>query len=70
MFVSNRDFRLNPPGEELTSAAVTVSERVLPETLSYESAGNLASVDRSKASLPAGMAYSESRDLLYLGDQN
>ncbi|MDF2508353.1 MAG: Collagen triple helix repeat protein, partial [Microbacterium sp.] len=36
----------------------------------YEVTGQLASVDRSKASLPAGMAYSESRDLLYLGDQN
>ncbi len=29
VFVANRDFRLNPPGEELTAAAVTVSTRVL-----------------------------------------
>ena len=29
VFVANRDFRLNPPGEELVGAAVTVSERVL-----------------------------------------
>lgn len=28
VFVANRDFRLNPPGEELTAAAVTVSTRV------------------------------------------
>ncbi|WP_411698396.1 metallophosphoesterase [Conyzicola sp.] len=70
VFVSNRDFRLNPPGSETVSAAVTVSERVLPETLAYESAGSVASVDKSKATLPAGSAYSESRGLLYLGDQN
>lgn len=29
VFVANRDFRLNPPGQELTAAAITVSARVV-----------------------------------------
>ncbi|MCW4385611.1 metallophosphoesterase [Salinibacterium sp. SYSU T00001] len=32
VFVANRDFRLNPPGEELDQVAVTVSKRVDPGT--------------------------------------
>lgn len=47
------------PGEEVPDPAYT-----------YEPTKDLASVNRSNASLPAGVAYHEARDVLYLGDQN
>jgi DNA-binding beta-propeller fold protein YncE len=70
VFVSNRDFRLNPPGSESTAAAVTVSERILDDTFEYTPVGSVASVNKSNAQLPAGSAYSQSKKRLYLGDQN
>ncbi|MFI5428427.1 YncE family protein [Aeromicrobium sp. UC242_57] len=70
VYVSNRDFRLNPAGEETTAIAINVSERVLAETWDYSAAGNLKSVDKSSASLPAGVAFSAKRDHVFLGDQN
>lgn len=40
------------------------------EEFAYERVGDLVSVNRSNAALPAGVAYHQERDLLYLGDQN
>ncbi|WP_166409148.1 MULTISPECIES: YncE family protein, partial [Labedella] len=70
VFVSNRDFRLNPPGSELDPVAVTVSTRILEAGFDYEAVSSLDSVNKSNAALPAGSAFSQSKDRLYLGDQN
>ncbi|WP_025158926.1 metallophosphoesterase [Leifsonia aquatica] len=70
VFVSNRDFRLNPPGSESTAVAVTMSERVLDDTFEYTPSASIVSVNKSNAQLPAGSAYSQSKKRLYLGDQN
>ncbi|MFL1999917.1 metallophosphoesterase [Microbacterium sp. A1-JK] len=80
VFVANRDFRLNPPGEELVPFAVTESTRIAEpeaETFAYEKLADLDSVMPNsstdaahKAALPAGVAYDQKRDVLYLGDQN
>lgn len=48
----------DPDGEETT------------EKFTYEHLSDLASVNRSNAALPAGVAYHQDRDVLYLGDQN
>ncbi|RWZ54800.1 metallophosphoesterase family protein, partial [Labedella populi] len=39
-------------------------------TVDYEVTGAIDSVNKSNAALPAGSAFSESKDRLYLGDQN
>ncbi|WP_171024416.1 hypothetical protein, partial [Microbacterium sp. 5K110] len=77
VFVANRDFRLNPPGEELVPFAITESTRIVEaEPFVYETAGFLDSVMPNSvggdhtAALPAGVAYHQGRDVLYLGDQN
>ena len=40
------------------------------KTVDYTVVGGVESVNKNNAKLPAGSAYSESRDRLYLGDQN
>ncbi|KQW05118.1 hypothetical protein ASC66_15770, partial [Leifsonia sp. Root4] len=39
-------------------------------TVDYTVVGGISSVSKANAKLPAGSAYSEKKDLLYLGDQN
>ena len=43
---------------------------MLPEAYDYAAAGSLVSVTTDMARLPAGVAYHQGRDVLYLGDQN
>lgn len=40
------------------------------EAFAFERTADLTSVNRSNAALPAGVAYHQERDVLYLGDQN
>uniref|UniRef100_UPI00068827FC metallophosphoesterase n=1 Tax=Agromyces subbeticus TaxID=293890 RepID=UPI00068827FC len=48
----------------------TGEPEVPTETVDYRVIGGIGSVNRDNAKLPAGSAFSESKDVLYLGDQN